>query len=93
MKNHDPGLVKDVEELLEETVLEEATQAVWAVFQKALEGLDEESRYLLELHLEGKTDKDLSQKLDIPEKDVKDWLVKSKRQVVSSISRETKIKQ
>lgn len=93
MKNHDPGLVKDVEELLEETVLEEATQAVWEAFQTAIDGLDPDSKCLLQLHFEGKSDKDLSQKLDLPEKDVKAWLLKSKREVIAKLGRQTKIRQ
>ena len=93
MKERDPEFVRDVEELLEETVLQEAANAVWEVFQKALESLDPDSRQLLELHFEGKSTKELGTKLELSETEVQNWIVKSKRDVIKKISLQTKVPQ
>lgn len=93
MKERDPQLVKDVEELLEQSVLQEAANEVWQLFQTALESLDPESRELLELHFEGNSIKEVSQKMDLPEGDVKAWITKSKRDVIKNIGQSTKVRQ
>ncbi len=93
MKEPLPDYVEDVEELLEKTVLEEATQAVWKAFEQTLQKLDEESLRLLEEHFEGATVQDLSQKYSLSANQVETWLTKAKQEVGEGIRRESTVRQ
>ena len=94
MKKHKQDeWVEDVEMLLEQSVLEEATSAVWQVFEKALKNLDEESSNLVRQYLEGTPVKELSQHKQLTEKELEAWLAKAKRELIETVRREVAIKQ
>jgi DNA-directed RNA polymerase specialized sigma24 family protein len=93
MKPYDSEFVEDVEELLEQVVLEEATSAIWKTFESALNQLDPESRQLLEAHWEGATASKLSETTKLPEPQVQMWLKRIKRELQQNVRKELRIKQ
>lgn len=92
MKSYDADLANEVGELLELTVAEEATNAVWKTFERALGQLPEESRTLLENHLKGASTKKLSQQSGLTEEQVKNCLSQVKRQLQQLIRRDLRVR-
>lgn len=93
MKHYDSDFVEDVEELLGQVVLEEATSAIWKTFESALNQLAPESRKLLEAHWEGATTSSLSETTKLPEFQVQMWLEQVKRELQQNIRKELRVKQ
>ena len=93
MKPYDSDLVGDVEELLEKTIVEEVSEAVWQTFEKALSQLDQENRELLEKHLNGAPTKQLSEETGLGEDEIKKCLVQIKRQLQQSIRKDLRVRQ
>lgn len=93
MKTQKQEFIEDVETLLEKAIVEEATQAVWQAFDKALENLDEDSRAILMKHFEGVSQKEISAGQPISEGELRSWLGKVKSQVAEDLRRKVSIKQ
>ncbi|NBX68093.1 MAG: hypothetical protein EBR01_03895 [Proteobacteria bacterium] len=93
MKPYDPDFVGDVEELLEKAIVEEVGEAVWRTFEKAFSQLDEENRNLLEKHLSGTPNKQLSMETGLGEEELKKCLVQIKRQLQQSIRKDLRVRQ
>ncbi len=53
VSNPDPELVEELEDLLEQVIIEEASQAVWQQFEQALYQLDKQSLDVIESYLDG----------------------------------------
>ena len=86
-------LVEDVELLLEQVVLEEATAAVWAAFEKSLNTLDGESLQLLRKHLDGTPLTKIASERNITESEAKVWVEKTKQSIIENIRRDFKVRQ
>lgn len=86
-------LKADVEELLEKAVLEEATEAVWKIFEEALSQVDESKLELLKDHLNGMSNQRLSSKTGISEPELNKILKHSKKEIVELVRREKSTRQ
>lgn len=86
-------LVEDVELLLEQVVLEEATSAVWGAFEKSLNALDEHSVQLLRKHFDGVPLEQIAREKSISEAEARTWLEKTKQVIIENIRRDFKVRQ
>lgn len=93
MKQRNPDLKEDIQSLLEETVLEEATQAIWEAFEKALGNLDAESLVLLRKHFEGVPAEKIANEKGLKTTEVETWLTQVRRELIESLRRDSNIKQ
>ncbi len=78
----------EVEELLEKAVLEEATEAVWKIFEEVLSQVDESKLVLLKDHFNGMSDERLSEKSGIEKSELSKVLKHSKKEIVERVRRE-----
>lgn len=86
-------LKADVEDLLEKAVIEEATEAVWKVFEEVLAQVDESKLELLKDHFNGMNDQKLSSKSGISEIELNKILKHSKKEIVELMRREKSTRQ
>lgn len=86
-------LRKDVESLIEQTVMEEVVVQVWNKFQESLEHLDEEAIVLLRKHFEGKPVKELARAHGLTEAELETWLQQIKRDVLQGLRKKSTVRQ
>ena len=86
-------LVEDVELLLEEVVLEEATAAVWAAFEKSLGTVDPHSLHILRKHFDGVPISQIAKERNISEAEARIWVDKTKQAIIENIRRDFKVRQ
>ena len=82
MNKSNTKLFTDVEALLEQSVVAEASTKVWNQFEAALAKLDEASVELLLEHFRGATAKQLSRDRQISLAEMEAWLTKAKRDLI-----------
>lgn len=85
-------LVDEIEGLLRDVMLEEASHAVWKRFEAALLALDKESLDLLEGHLNGVPPADQAGKRNLTESQVKDVIGQIKRDLIRHLKRDCNVK-
>lgn len=93
MKERNDDMQEDIQSLLEDVVLEEATQAIWMAFEKALENLDAESLVLLRGHFDGVPPEKLAAQKGLKTTEVENWLGKVKRELIESLRKDSNVKQ
>ena len=89
----DKSLVDDVKELVKSATLEEATRDVWSAFQKAIEELEETSRWILQGHFEGKTINVLAEELRMTVSEVEGCLRNSKKELTNHLRKQFQSRQ
>lgn len=93
MKRENAEMQEDIQSLLEEAILEEATHAVWEAFEKALGNLDDESLVLLRSHFEGATPEKIAEQKGLKPAEVETWLNRVRRDLMENLRRDSNIKQ
>ncbi len=93
MRNKNVPLTEEVQELLEKAIVEEATEAVWKIFEEALEKMDESSLCVLENHFNRKGEAEVSLQTGLKEEETKKVLLKSKRELRELMRREKNVRQ
>ncbi len=83
----------DVEKLAKQSVQAEVESRVWAVMERAMSELDQESRELLEEHFNGATVQSLSESRGLAKKDVEVWLARTKRELIKRLRTECTVRQ
>jgi len=87
------SLVPDVENLVHQTTVAEATVAVWQQFEDSLAQLDEDSLVLFREYLEGTTVPALSKSRNLSEDQVSSWIAKIKREIFNHIRQRCNLRQ
>ncbi len=92
MKKQETPFTQDVEELLEKATVEEAAADVLSRFERAVDCLDQESKELFRLFLDGKTIPELSQTQNLSEGQLGEWLASIKREVIQQLRVNVKVR-
>ena len=92
MSKRKDSLVTDVEGLLKQSVIADASSKIWEKFESAMANLDDASVDLLTAHFRGVTVKELSAEKKMSEADVEAWLKKTKRELVQSLRTSTQVR-
>ena len=93
MKKTDPTLTHDVETLVKQSTVAEAVDNVWKRLEQALYQLDPESLLLLRQHFEGADAKVLSQRWNLTEKEIDEWLRRKKKELIHHLRNKTALRQ
>lgn len=86
------ALVDEIEGLLQDVMLEEASHAVWKRFEQALLALDKESLDLLEGHLNGVSPGEQANQRKLSESQIKDVIGQIKRDLIRHLKRDVNVK-
>jgi hypothetical protein len=92
MTKRNSELFTDVEGLLKQSVVAEASSKIWEQFENALARLDADTIELLTQHFGGATIKQLSQQKGLSEKEIEAWLKKSKRELLHQLRAGTQVR-
>ncbi|MCB0417101.1 MAG: hypothetical protein H6617_02075 [Bdellovibrionaceae bacterium] len=82
----------DFEELLEQVILQEVTQAVWERFEGALAKFDPESLEILETHLDGVPVEKLSNDKKLSTKDAESLIKQMKKDLVRHLRKDCNVR-
>jgi len=83
----------EVEHLAYDNVVTQASIDVWKHFESALSSLDPQSLQIFKAHLEGKSPSEISELFDVSVSDVDQWVGRIKREVVSNLRKNCRVKQ
>lgn len=84
-KQQDAGFVEDVQSLLKQSVVEEATAKVMDKFSAALDKMDPASQALIKDFFEGHDIESLSERHGISQAEAESWLKKARRELVLNL--------
>lgn len=93
MKRRDGDLRSDVEDLVTQSLTEEANAAVWTRFERCLEKLDPPSLELFRDFLDGRSMRELGEARQIDEKSVSDWIHRIRRDLFQCLRGDCKVPQ
>lgn len=93
MKRAKENDMEALRSLLKQVVCEEATQAVWQKYGKALSALDQSSQALIQSYLGGTTPEELCRIHGLGEKDLREWLSQCKRQLIEYLRQDCDVRQ
>src|SRR5688572_2496694 len=79
------GFVEDVESLLKQSVVEEASAKVWDKFSAALEKLDPTSQELIKDFFAGRGLESIRKRHGISRAEAEAWLAKARRELVANL--------
>lgn len=86
-------LTSDVEELVKQSVVEEAVSDVWSRLETALGQLEPESRDLLSAYLGGAKTEDLCSGTQFSKAEIETFIRKAKRQLINQLRQGVQLKQ
>lgn len=87
------GLREDVQGLVKSSVVEEALEASWAHFEKAMENLQPESTHILSAFLGGQSPERIATNLGTTADEVRALIDRAKRDLRNQLRSKTKMKQ
>jgi len=93
MKKKQTPWVKDVEQLVKQTDLADATEKVWDKFDNALNQLDEASRKLLKEFFDGSDVDELSRRMKVAKPELEAWLTRARRELVNNLKQGFQVRQ
>jgi hypothetical protein len=93
MKKREPQWEADLQDLLQESVAEEAAQKTMSHLEDALLSLDADSLELMREFLQGGNLKALASRRKMTEAELEAWLVQSKRQLIQHLRTRCKVRQ
>jgi DNA-directed RNA polymerase specialized sigma24 family protein len=93
MKNAKAKLKSEVERLVESSVIETAINRSLIALEEAINGLDPQSKKLIELYFEGKNINHLSLELGLSVPELSNWILKIKQEISQNVRLKFPIKQ
>lgn len=93
MKQSIENDIEALRSLLKQVVREEATEAVWQKYGKAISALDQASQALIQSYLGGTSPKELCRIHGLGEKDLREWLRQCKRQLIEYLRQDCDVRQ
>jgi DNA-directed RNA polymerase specialized sigma24 family protein len=93
MKQSNNKLFSDVEELLQQSVIAQASSEIWTKFERAVEKLDPDAAGLLMEHFQGKSATALAKKKGIPATEMESLLKQTKRELVNHLRGSFQVRQ
>ena len=84
---------RDVEELLEKSVVEEAVHAVSSRFDEALNSLDAESFSLIQKFFDGQSLEALAREKNVSRAEIESWVAQIKLKLTQQLRDKCKVKQ
>ncbi len=85
--------VNDVEELVEDTTLAEASQKIWDKFDQAMNQLDEGSQRVLKTFFDGQSLEELSNSMQLSKGELEKLLSRARRQLVENLRQGFQVRQ
>ncbi len=86
------SLNQDVEDLVKESVVQEAVEACWQKLEKSLEGLQPENGQILGAFLNGRSPERIATDLGTTAEEVRDLIERAKRDLRNQLRSQTKMK-
>lgn len=93
MKSRKPNLTDEVEQLVQECIVAEASSEVWKRFEQALGQLDAESLKVLTQHFKGTSIQSIGRQKNLSEAQIDAWVTKTKQELVELLRRGSRLKQ
>jgi len=86
-------LTQEISELLDQVLVQEASNEVWSRFEQALSQFDEPSLEVFEAYLDGATLEQLSKENNLSQKEIENWINSLKRKLVQGLKQGTSVRQ
>ena|SRR3989338_8924119 len=93
MKKAGHDLNTEVRELMKQTLVAESNQVIWDQFGQALSQLDKSTVRALKHYFNGATRQQISQLLDLTEKQTDALVARGKQQLIEILRRNCKVRQ
>ena len=93
MKNSREFLIRDLEDLLDETVVREAVAEIMEKFEQAIQALPTPNRELISRYFDGVSVEQLGKENKISPEQVSQWLEQIKRELAQQLRVQYQVKQ
>ncbi len=93
MTKRNRELEEELSPLMKQTVVAEASEKVWAHFERAMESLDPESAELLSSFFQGKSVTRLAQERNLSADEIERWIGAKKKELVQRLRTSKQIRQ